>query len=182
MVPAVEKRIPIRVLNTHVPEHPGTVVLDNGPGAAAAVKSIAQRRGLTVINVVSTRMLLQHGFLARLFDVFARHEVVVDMVSTSEVSVSITTDSKRDLTPVVRELSDFAEVGVEAGKAIVCIVGDGIRSAPDTLADAFDTLRRAGVVARMISMGATKINVSVLVSEEDVETAVRALHRAFFER
>ncbi len=182
MVPAVEKKIPIRVLNTHVPEHPGTVVLDNGAGAAAAVKSIAQRRGLTVINVVSTRMLLQHGFLARLFDVFARHEVVVDMVSTSEVSVSITTDSKRDLTPVVRELSEFAEVGVETGKAIVCIVGDGIRSAPDTVADVFDTLRRAGVVARMISMGATKINVSVLVSEEDVETAVRALHRTFFER
>jgi aspartate kinase len=180
MIPAVEKKIPIRVLNTHAPEHPGTVVLDNGPGEGPAVRSIAQRRGLTLISVVSTRMLLQHGFMARLFDVFARHEVVVDMISTSEISVSITTDSKKDLTPVVRELSAFADVEIEAGKAIVCVVGEGIRSSPDTAADILDTLRRAAVVTRMISMGATGINVSLLVAEEAVETAVRALHRAFF--
>jgi aspartate kinase len=126
-------------------------------------------------------MLLQHGFMARLFDVFARHEVAVDMISTSEISVSITTDSKKDLAPVVRELSSFADVEIETGKAIIAVVGEGIRTSPDTVADIFDTLRRAGVVTRMISMGATRINVSLLVPEEGVETAVRALHRAFFE-
>ena len=181
MVPAVEKRIPIRVLNTHEPEHPGTTVLDNGTTGGAVVRSIAQRRGLTLISVVSTRMLLQHGFMARLFDVFARHEVVVDMISTSEISVSITTNSKKDLTPVARELSGIADVEIEAGKAIVCVVGEGIRTSADTVADIFETLRRAGVVTRMISMGATRINVSLLVAEGDVETAVRALHRVFFE-
>jgi aspartate kinase len=181
MVPAVEGGIPVRVLNTNAPRHPGTVILDRAEPGVGPVRSIAYRRGLTLINVVSTRMLLQHGFMARLFDVFARHEVVVDMISTSEVSVSITTDSKLDLTPVRKELEGICDVTFEGGKAIVCLVGEGIREAPDTVARVFTTLSEAGVATRMVSVGATRINVSFLVEEPDVDTAVQALHRTFFE-
>jgi len=180
MVPAVEEGIPLRVLSTLRPDHPGTVILGDSENGDSAVKSIAQKRGLTLINVVSTRMLLQHGFMARLFDVFARHEIVVDMIATSEISVSITTDSKRDVTPCVRELSGFAEVEIERGLGIVCLVGEGIRRQPGVTARIFTTLSDAGVTTRMISVGATKINVSFLVDDEDVEPSVKALHAAFF--
>jgi aspartate kinase len=180
MVPAVEDGIPIRVLSTDRPDHPGTVILAEPEPDGRAVKSIAYRRGLTLINVVSTRMLLQHGFMARLFDVFARHEVVVDMIATSEISVSITTDSKRNVASCVRELEGFAEVAIERDLAIVCLVGEGIRTAPGVTARIFTTLCDAGVPTRMISVGATKINVSFLVGDEQVETSVKALHGAFF--
>ncbi|MEN8149214.1 MAG: aspartate kinase [Planctomycetota bacterium] len=180
MVPAVEKGIPLRVLSTLEPGHPGTVILGVSEHGDSAVKSIAQKRGLTLINVVSTRMLLQHGFMARLFDVFARHEVVVDMIATSEISVSITTDSRRDLTPCLKELSDFAEVEIERGLGIICLVGEGIRTVPGVTARIFTTLSEAGVTTRMISVGATKINVSFLVDDANVEKSVIALHEAFF--
>jgi len=182
MVPAIRSGIPVRVLNTSLPGHPGTVIVEKAePGPdERAVRSIAYRRGLTLVNVVSTRMLLQHGFMAKLFDVFARHEIVVDMISTSEISVSITTDSERDSGPVAHELREFADVTIEKGKAIVCVVGEGIRASPGTIADIFTAVKAAGVATRMISMGATRINVSFLVEEADVELAVRALHAAFF--
>ncbi len=180
MVPAVLNRIPVRVLNTNSPKHPGTVILDDPTPGAPPISSIAYRRQQTLINVVSTRMLLQHGFMANLFEVFGRHEVVVDMISTSEVSVSITTDSDQRLDPVLRELSEFADVTVERDKAIICLVGDGIRTTGDVVARIFATSRNAGVTARMISMGASRINVSFLVADEDVEKAVQALHEEFF--
>jgi len=171
----------VRVLNTNEPSHPGTLILHEPASPRREVSSIAYRRRLTLINVVSTRMLLQHGFMARLFDVFGRHEIAVDMISTSEVSVSITTDSARDLTPVVRELSSFSDVTTETGKSIVCLVGDGIRASGGVVARIFGTLEEAGVTSRMISMGATRINVSFLVDDAEVTTAVQALHRRFFE-
>jgi aspartate kinase len=180
MVPAIRNHIPVRVLNTNSPKHPGTVILDEAAPHAPPISSIAYRRRQTLINVVSTRMLLQHGFMARLFEVFGRHEVVVDMISTSEVSVSITTDSGQRLEPVLAELAEFGEVTVEKDKAIICLVGDGIRTATDVVARIFTTTRKVGVTARMISMGATRINVSFLVAGDDVETAVRALHEEFF--
>jgi aspartate kinase len=180
MVPAVRNRIPVRVLNTNSPHHPGTVILEDPAPQAPPVSSIAYRRKQTLINVVSTRMLLQHGFMARLFDAFGRHEVVVDMISTSEVSVSITADPSQLLDPVLTELSEFADVTVERDKAIICVVGDGIRTSGDVVARIFTTMKRAGVTARMISMGASRINVSYLVAEEEVETAVQALHAEFF--
>ena len=105
---------------------------------------------------------------------------VLANASTSEISVSITTDSDQDLTPVVKELSGFAEVTLEREKAIGCLVGDGIRTSAGAVARIFTALNGAGVTSRMISMGATKINVSFLVEEEQVEDAVRALHGEFF--
>jgi len=126
-------------------------------------------------------MLMQTGFMAKIFDVFGRHEVVIDMVATSEVTVSLTTDSRKDFGPAVEELREIAEVEVEKGQAVVCLVGEGIREDPGVVADAFDTLRDARVRLRMVSFAASNVNVSILVREKDVTRAARALHARFFE-
>jgi aspartate kinase len=181
MIPAVHARIPIRVLNTYRPEQPGTVILDRAPKGGDPVKSIAHRSGLSLISVESSRMLMQPGFMARLFEVFGRHEVVIDMVATSEVTVSLTTDTAKDVGPAVEELREIAEVTVEKDKAIVCLVGEGIRDEPGVLATVFDTLRDAGVRARMVSFAASNVNVSLLVPARQVKKAVQSLHARFFE-
>jgi aspartate kinase len=178
--PAIRKNIPIRVLNTMRPEHPGTLVVREHPAAAAGVRSIASKKGITAVHVTSLRMLLQVGFMRRMFEVFERHEVVIDMISTSEVSVSVTTDNPRNLPAVEAELREFADVRIESAKAILCLVGAGLRDAPDVLSRVFNTLERASIPARMVSVGASRINVSLLVDERDEARAVQALHREFF--
>jgi aspartate kinase len=122
-------------------------------------------------------MLLSYGFLARIFEVFARHRVVVDMVATSEISVSVTTDSRKPLDEARRELSGIAEVTVEAGKGIVSVVGDRIPEDPALPARVFGVVAEEGVSVRMISLGASRINVSFLVEERDLVRSVRKLHR-----
>jgi aspartate kinase len=181
MIPAIKANIPVRVLNTYRPEHPGTVIVARAPASGEAVKSIAHRAHLSLITVTSSRMLLQPGFMARLFEVFGRHEVVIDMVATSEVTVSLTTDSRRDFRAAIAELREFADCEVEEKQAVVCAVGEGLRDSRDAVAALFDTLREAGVRLRMVSFAASNVNVSVLVPEREVERAVRALHARFFE-
>ncbi len=181
MVPAVRAKIPVRVLNTYRPDHQGTVILESVPKSREAVKSIAHRGHLALITVTSSRMLLQPGFMARLFDVFGRHEVVIDMVATSEVTVSLTTDSRRDFDAAIAELREFADVEVEKGLAVVALVGEGIRASRDAVATAFDVLRDARVRPRMASFAASNVNVSLLVREREVARCVRALHARFFE-
>jgi len=178
--PAVAKDIPIRVLNTFRPQSAGTLVLRKVEGAAPGVRSIASKTGITTIHVTSARMLLQHSFMARLFQVFERHRVVIDMVSTSEVSVSVTTDNPRDLPSLEADLRAFAEVRVETGRSILCLVGDRLRDLPDVMERIFRTLREASIPARMVSVGASRINVSLVVDAGDASKAVQALHREFF--
>jgi aspartate kinase len=124
-------------------------------------------------------MLLQHGFMRRMFEVFERHKVVIDMISTSEVSVTVTTDNPKDLPAALAELREFAEVRVDPDKAILCLVGEGLRGAKDVLARIFGTLQREDVPVRMVSVGASRINVSLLVDRADERRAVEALHREF---
>ena len=178
--PAVARNIPIRVLNTFRPESAGTLVLGEVPGVTPGVRSIASKNGITTIHVTSLRMLLQHGFMARLFQVFERHRVVIDMVSTSEVSVTVTTDNPRDLPALEAELRTFAEVRVEVGRSILCLVGDRLRDQPEVMERIFGTLRRASIPVRMVSVGASRINVSLVVDQTDAAKAVQALHREFF--
>lgn len=181
LVPAVKKGIPIRVLNTFRPEHPGTlIVAELARGAESGVKSIAFRRHQWVVSVSSPRMLAGPGFLARIFESFARHEIDVDMVSTSEVTVSATTSSERNLESAVEELSREFSVEVEKGRALLCVVGDGVRSCPGVAGEVFWAMKQAGVNVLMISQGASKNNIAFVVAEADVERAVRALHRRFF--
>ena len=179
LVPAVHKRIPVRVLNTFRPESKGTVILAETDGKGP--KSIVYKENQFVVSVTSARMLMGHGFLSRIFEICARHRIVIDMVSTSEVSVSMTTDRRRNLDDAVAELKTFAEVGIEEGKAIVCVVGHGMRETPGIAADVFGALKREGINVEMISQGASKINIAFVIDDEDIKKAVLALHKQFFE-
>ncbi len=179
ITPAVRKKIPVRCLNTFKPDHPGTVITA-GPLPARGVKSIAHNLRNLIVTITSPRMLQGFGFLARIFDVFSRHKISVDMVSTSEVSVSVTLDSNRNLETAIEELRRFAEVTVEKDKAIVCVVGEGLRSIPGLPGDVFQALREAAVNVLMISQGASKINLAFVVDDADSQKAVQALHRQFF--
>jgi aspartate kinase len=142
------------------------------------VKSIACKRRITVVNVHSTSMLMAHGFLRRIFEIFDRHETSVDMVATSEVSVSLTIDSTERLAAISAELSEFSDVSVEHAQTIVCLVGDNIRYTPGVAARVFTALGEVNV--RMISQGASLLNLSFVVADADVQRAVEALHREFF--
>ncbi|MHC4253025.1 MAG: aspartate kinase [Planctomycetota bacterium] len=182
IVPAVEKGIPIRVLNTFKPESPGTTILPSIEGEPVRVKSVVYKEDITLINVTSTRMLGQAGFMSHLFDVFRKHDVVIDMIATSEISVSLTTDRVAGVDGAAQELGDseVAEVTVERGKAIICVVGSGMKHVVGMAARVFRAVADAGVNIRMISQGASEINIAFLVDNEDIEKTVRALHDEFF--
>jgi aspartate kinase len=180
-VPLVREGIPIVVLNSHRPEHPGTIIeprtelerLGDSP-----IRSISWKRGITVINIRAPRMLGTFGFLRQLFEVFERHEVVVDVLASSEVSVSITVEDPTHLEPVVRELDDLGEVWVEPGRAIVAVVGIGLKRSPGLAGRVFGALETTCV--EVISQGASAINMTFVVQEKDGPDVVRALHREFF--
>src|SRR6185503_14653316 len=142
------------------------------------VKSIACKRKITVVNIHSTRMLMAHGFLRRIFEIFDRHETAVDMVSTSEVSVSLTIDNTKRLAEICSEVREFADVSIEDGQAIVCLVGENIRYTTGVAGRVFGALD--GVNIRMISQGASLLNLSLVVAEQDLAKAVGNLHAEFF--
>ncbi len=178
MLPAKQSGIPVRVLNSRRPEADGTtIVAENRPGHSI-VKSVVYKENITVVEVRSTRMLMAHGFLAKIFEIFDRYETAVDMVTTSEVSVSLTIDDTNRLPEITRELEQFAEVTPVSGQAIVCVVGDHIRYTPGIAAKLFQAID--GITVRMISQGASRLNVSFVVDEKDLRPAVEALHHTFF--
>ncbi|MBI1355641.1 MAG: lysine-sensitive aspartokinase 3 [Acidobacteria bacterium] len=178
MAPAVDKDIPIRVLNSRRPEVEGTLIVAESLASGTVVKSIAYKEHITVVDIRSTRMLMAHGFLARIFEVFEKHATSVDMVTTSEVSVSLTVDRTDRLDAIVEELNAVAEVDRRNGRAIVCVVGEGIRKTPGVSAKIFSALGEIPV--SMISLGASRLNVSFVVEENDLDETVRRLHATFF--
>jgi bifunctional diaminopimelate decarboxylase / aspartate kinase len=181
LLPAVDASIPVWVGNARRPEGSGTTILARGiaPGEGRfAVKAIADKRGITAVEVVSTRMLMAHGFLARIFAVFEAHRTSVDLVATSEVSVSLTIDDDRRLGAIVAQLSEFARVDVEREMAVVCLVGEGMRGNSQVAAEVFRVLRNVPV--RMITQGSSAINLSLVMEEREAADAVRALHDTFF--
>ncbi|MBI3017217.1 MAG: ACT domain-containing protein [Deltaproteobacteria bacterium] len=181
MLPAINKNIPVRILNTNEPSHPGTIVYQEKQKTPETVKAIAHRSGLSIINITSTRMLDQHGFLSKIFEIFAKYRVSIDTVSTSEVSVSVTVQEGQELSLVLAELKTFSEVSIEPEHAVISVVGEGLREDQAIAAKVFTILREAHVPIRMISLGASKINLSFLVEEHFMRTAVSALHQEFFE-
>jgi len=178
LLPAMAKEIPVRVCNSRNPANEGTAIVRNAPRSKAIVKAIAFKRGLTVVNITSARMLMAYGFLARLFDVFAKHQTPVDMVATSEVSVSVTLDDTRHLDQIIDDLKEFGEVRVERDQALICLVGENLKFKPGVASRIFSSIERINV--SMISHGASSINVSFIVAGSDVEQAVQLLHREFF--
>ncbi len=176
--PAVARGIPVAVRNTFRPECPGTVVRAEAPGAG--VRALAMRTGVTSIFVGNPRMLLAHGYAARVFSVFEKHAVPVDVIATSEVSISITVDAQAPLDPIVKDLSAFAVVSVLPGLAVVSVVGKALRSTAGIAHRVFEALGDVNVV--LISQGASDTNLTFVVAEGDAPETLRRLHREFFER
>ena len=178
VLPAVEKNIPVLVLNSRNPANEGTRILSRTPRSRSLFKAIAAKSRITVIDIVAARMLMAHGFLAKVFEIFARHRCAVDVVSTSEVSVSLTVDSNEAIPQIAADLEQLAFVKYSGRKAIVCLVGENIRETPGVAAQVFDAIRDINV--QMISQGASEINLTFVIDEADVPEAVRRLHARFF--
>jgi aspartate kinase len=179
-MPLVRAGIPIVVLNSTQPERAGTIIEASAElerMGDSPVRSISWKRGITVINVRAPRMLGTFGFLRAMFEVFERHEVVVDVLASSEVSVSLTVEDRSRLEPVVRELALLGEVEVEHGRAVVAVVGIGLRHTPGIAARLFSAVHPANV--EVISQGASAINMTFVVREEDGPAVVRRLHQEF---
>ena len=176
--PAVTRGIPVRVRNTFRPLAPGTTVMVEAPGAG--VRAVAMRTGVAALFVGNPRMLLAHGYAARVFSVFERHAVPVDVIATSEVSISITVDAKTPVEALARDLSEFADVLVLRDLAVVSVVGRKLRSTPRVAASVFTALGDINVV--LISQGASETNLTFVVQASDAPEAVRRLHRELFEK
>jgi aspartate kinase len=180
ILPAVKKNIPVLVLNSRNPENEGTRIVSLAPHCNSPFKCIAVKKKLSIIDVVASRMLMTHGYLKAIFDIFDKHQTAVDMVSTSEVSVSLTVDSNDKLPLIAADLSKLADVKYEGKKALVCLVGEDIRGQNGMAAQVFSAVRHINV--RMISQGASEINMSFMIEEDDADEAVRSLHAAFFQQ
>ncbi len=178
LLPAIQKNIPVYILNSRNPKCEGTRIATRAPKCANTFKAIAAKKRITIVDVAAARMLLAHGFLKSIFEVFDRHRCAVDMVSTSEVSVSLTVDSNEAIPAIAADLAKIADVKYEGRKAIVCLVGENIRSTPGIAAAVFGAIPDVGV--RMISQGASEINLSFVIDEDDVPGVVRRLHQKFF--
>ena len=178
IVPAVARNIPVRILNSRRPEVRGTIIRANGRGDGQALTALACKRSVTVIDITSTRMLMAFGFLRRLFEVFERFKTPVDVVTTSEVSVSVTVDNTRRLDDIVSNLRNFAEVSMERDMAIVCIVGENLRSDPTLFGRAVTSLDT--IPLRLVSQAASRRNITFVMRDADVTTAMNLLHDQFF--
>jgi len=179
ILPAVKKNIPVQVLNSRNATCEGTRIISLAPHCRSPFKSIAVKKKLSIIDIVASRMLMSHGYMSQMFAVFDKHKCAVDMVSTSEVSISVTVDSNSSLPAIAADLSKMADVKYEGKKALVCMVGDDIRGQNGIAAQVFNAIRHINV--RMISQGASEINMSFMIEEDDADEAVRSLHAAFFQ-
>ncbi|MDQ1589726.1 MAG: aspartate kinase [Pyrinomonadaceae bacterium] len=179
ILPAVIRSIPVRICNSRDPEQPGTGVYFDAEMSPRTVKAIAHKKGITVLHITSARMLGAYGFLRALFEVFERHQTIIDIVTTSEVSVSLSLEDTSRMEEIIRDLKPIAAVKVESNLAVVCIVGEELRYTSGVAARIFSTLRDINVL--LISQGASNVNLTFVVAEADVEETVRRLHASLFE-
>jgi aspartate kinase len=169
----------VRILNSRRAAAEGTLITAQGADEAAGrLAAIACKRNVTVVDITSTRMLMAYGYLRRVFEVFERQRTAIDVVTTSEISVSVTIDDDRRLSDVMDGLADFAEVQAERGMAILCLVGDGLRRDPRIAARMLGALD--GFPLRMVSQAASRRNVTVVLRDADVPAAMARLHDLFF--
>jgi aspartate kinase len=178
VLPAIQKNIPVYILNSRNPECEGTRIIARAPKCDNSFKAIAVKKRITIVDVVAPRMLMAHGFLRAIFEAFDRHRIPVDVVSTSEVSVSLTVDSNESIPALAADLAKLADVKYEGRKAIVCLVGEKIRETPGLAARVFGVLGDVNI--RMISQGASEINLTFVIEEDQVPSVVSRLHDAFF--
>jgi aspartate kinase len=176
--PAVARNIPVRILNSKRVGTPGTLITADRPASDRSITALASKKHVTVVDITSTRMLMAHGFLRRLFEVFERHTTPVDVVTTSEVSVSVTVDDRRRLPAIVEALSEFAEVSCEPDMAIVCAVGEGLHEEPGVVARVLTAV--GDVPIRLLSQAGSRRNITFVIPEAEVPKALGRLHDHFF--
>jgi aspartate kinase len=176
--PAIESGIPVRICNSRAPHEFGTMVTFETDVQPQAVKAIAHKTGITTLQITSARMLGAYGFMRALFEVFERHQTAVDVVTTSEVSVSVSLDKTEKLPAIMRDLQQLGTVEVERQRAIICVVGENLRSTPGIAGRIFSTLNDINIT--LISQGASKINLTFVVDENQAHEVVRRLHDEFF--
>lgn len=173
--PAIKAAIPVHVLNTMHPDHPGTLITSK-PNYKKPITAVSSKQNITLITMYSTDMLHQKGFLARIFNTFAKHTISVDLVSVSEVSVSVTLDDTHNLSQALQQLEEFTATTVSRNNAIVSVIGEGITNSSQTIQELFSLLHKKQILVKMISLGATNINVSFVIESEKLNEAVKVLH------
>lgn len=178
ILPAQKKNIPVKLKNTMDPNAAGTTI--SNTGTESDIKAIAAKDGITAIKIKSTRMLLAHGFLRRVFEVFEKYRTSIDMITTSEVAVSVTIDDDRHLPQIIKELEQFGTVGVDKDQSIICIVGSMVSEKKGVLKKIFNAL--SDVPVRMVSYGGSKNNISLLISSNDKKTALVNLNNGLFQQ
>lgn len=178
VLPARLKNIPVRLLNTMQPKAKGTLISSASTGEN--IKAVAAKDGITAIKIKSGRMLLAYGFLRAVFEIFERYRTPIDMITTSEVAVSLTIDNTSNLKQIISELEEFGTVTTDSDQAIVCVVGDFIAEKPGYALRVFDSLKN--IPLRMISYGGSKNNISVLIHSDDKSRALNALNKGLFSK
>ncbi len=173
--PAIKANIPVRVLNTFNPKNLGTYILEK-ISISNSLRAISFKRKITLVNIYSTEMLLQKGFLGRVFQIFTNNNISIDLISVSEVSISVTLDNSDGLEMAVKQLSLFANVTVIKDLGMVSLIGEGLTSSTLTIKKIFEILDKEKILTRMVSLGATNINISLVVKSNQVEKAVKFLH------
>ena len=179
MVPCRKTGTPVRVKNSYNIQSPGSIIVEKHTGKVPPVCAITTVKHITLIDIVSSRMLGAAGFLAHVFNNFLKWNISIDVIATSEVSVSLTVNTKADLSGLVADLEQASEVTVHNGKSIVTIVCDAAHSSA-ILASGFAVLADEGINVQMISQGASKVNISMIVDDDEAEKTVKILHGAFF--
>jgi aspartate kinase len=176
VLPAKIANVPVRLKNTMKPEDEGTLITDKPTGDG--IKAVAAKDGITVVKVKSGRMLLAYGFLTKVFQVFEHYETPIDMITTSEVAVSVTIDDASRLRKIVEELKSLGEVEVSKNMTIVCLVGHNIMSQKGYIKKVFEALNDFSL--RMISYGGSRHNISILIPSDDKKAVLEALHKSLF--
>jgi len=174
--PAQQYNIPVRLLNTMEPQAKGTLISEDA--SSKGVKAVAAKDGITAIKIKSSRMLLAYGFLRKVFEVFEKYRTPIDMITTSEVAVSVTIDNEMSLSKIIKELEVFGVVDVDKNQAIISIVGNEIASDANTLKKVFNSL--SGIDVRMVSYGGSSHNISLLVPSNEKIQALQQLNSGLF--
>jgi aspartate kinase len=177
--PAIDKNIPVRVCNSRAPKAASTLIVSESESTPQTVKAIAHKSGITTVQITSARMLGAYGFLRALFEVFDRHHTAVDVVTTSEVSVSLSIDDAGALSQLIPDLEQLGTVDTAEGRTIISIIGEGLRSTPGIASRVFSVINDINI--SMISVGASSVNLTFMVDEAGAEEAIQRLHRVCFE-
>lgn len=176
--PAVDGGIPVRVCNTFEPNQIGTMVVDESGEAPNTIKSIAHKKNITILRITSARMLGSYGFMSAVFQVFDRYRTVIDVISTSEVSIALTLDNTAEIDKIVVELKRLGDVEAEPGYAVICVVGEGLRASTGLASKIFSTIDDVNIA--LVSHGASAVNLTFVVRENVVADVIRRLHGEFF--